>query len=469
MRLINNNFVSISIVGISAFLLISGTIDLDNLLNYANQTRPNYIVKDNTPINNPITDAGATLGRVLFYDKQMSLNGNIACASCHKQSHAFGDDAVLSIGFEGGQTGRHSMRLINARFETETRFFWDERANTLEAQTSMPIQDHVEMGFSGTNGQPSIDSLITRLMSLPYYAPLFQKAYGSIQITEDKIQRALGQFIRSIQSCDSKYDIGRAQTGNDQQPFANFTQQENQGKQLFLAPPPQGGAGCAGCHRPPEFDIDPASRNNGVIGVAGSPGTLDLNNTRAPSLRDLFNSNGELNGPLMHNGVFTTIEQALNHYNLVPQNPNNTNLDPRLQGPGGNLGLTIGEREAIAAFLKTLTGSDVYTNEKWSNPFDASGNITILPLPSAQLVPVSASWVNISPNPTTDFLIVQNESISNNGSMAIQIFSATGQLIHQISPASNHEKIDVSNWKKGIYFIEISASGKKMRKKFLKN
>jgi len=97
----------------------------------------------------------ATLGRVLFYDKQLSANGAIACASCHKQEFAFSDTAQQSVGLNGGLTGRHSMRLVNSRFADEVRFFWDERASSLEDQTTQPIQDHVEMGFSGENGNTS--------------------------------------------------------------------------------------------------------------------------------------------------------------------------------------------------------------------------------------------------------------------------------------------------------------------------
>ena len=113
MKSILPNFVAI--LGL-VFVLISGTVDLDNLFDYANQSIPNYINKDNTPANNAIDNKIATLGRVLFYDKKLSANNTIACASCHKQEKAFGDDATQSTGLSGGLTGRHSMRLINSRF-----------------------------------------------------------------------------------------------------------------------------------------------------------------------------------------------------------------------------------------------------------------------------------------------------------------------------------------------------------------
>jgi cytochrome c peroxidase len=362
-------------------------IDLDNLFNYADQDVPAYILKDNTGANQ-LTDAGATLGRVLFYDKNLSVDNSVACASCHQQEFAFSDTETRSQGMNG-LTGRHSMRLVNARFSDEVRFFWDERAMSLEDQTTRPIQDHAEMGFSGVNGDPGILDLIDKLEDIDYYQELFTFVYGDQQITEARLQEALSQFIRSIQSFDSKYDVGRAQANNDGAPFGNFTQQENQGKNLFLAPPVfapgssqrvGGGAGCAGCHRPPEFDIDPASRNNGVVGVAGSPGELDIISTRSPSLRDLVQLDGTSNGAFMHDASKSTLLDVINHYNTIIQVPGNTNLDPRLRpggpgpgGPGGGqpqqLQLTDQEKEAMVAFLQTLSGSDIYTNAKWSNPF----------------------------------------------------------------------------------------------------
>src|SRR5690606_28940623 len=179
----------------------------------------------------------ATLGRVLFYDNNLSVNNTIACASCHQQQFAFSDTARLSVGLDGGLTGRHSMRLVNARFSTEQKFFWNERAMSLEDQTTRPIQDHVEMGFSGQNGKPDLDSLIRKLEGIDYYERLFTLAFGTSEITEEKIQKALAQFIRSIQSFDSKFDAGRAMVNNDVVDFPNFTMQENMGKRLFLDPP----------------------------------------------------------------------------------------------------------------------------------------------------------------------------------------------------------------------------------------
>jgi cytochrome c peroxidase len=357
-------------------IAFGGNIDLTSLANYANQSVPNYIVKNNSG-SNTITDKGATLGRVLFYDKNLSSTNTISCASCHQQANAFSDAAVSSQGVNG-TTGRHSMRLVNNRFANETKFFWDERAINLETQTTMPIKDHGEMGFSGTNGDEDFSNLITKLSAIGYYKELFKFVYGTEEITESKMQIALAQFIKSIQSFDSKYDAGRALAANDGQPFTNFTAQENQGKNLFLSPPvfdatgnrTSGGLGCAGCHAAPEFDINPNSRNNGIIGSINGTG-IDITNTRAPSLRDLVKINGTTNGPMMHTGVITTLQAAIGHYGTITIAPGNTNLDPRLRpnGFGQQLHLTAPEVNSVIAFLRTLSGTDVYTNPKWSNPF----------------------------------------------------------------------------------------------------
>src|SRR3954470_14152013 len=262
---------------ISNLFADSGVLDLTALANYENQQRPAYITRNNTPANNPITDAAATLGRVLFYDERLSRTRTVSCSSCHQQAHAFGDEARISKGV-AGMTTRHAPRLINVRFASEFHFFWDERAPNLETLATQPIQSSVEMGFSGMNGDPSFADLIVSLSGIPEYRTLFTLAFGSPTIDETRLQRALAQFLRSIQSFDSKYDIGRATTP-DGQPFPNFTGDENLGKQIFTG-------FCAVCHRFPEFDINPGSLNNGVTSPDGGPG--DFNVTRSPSLRDMI-------------------------------------------------------------------------------------------------------------------------------------------------------------------------------------
>ncbi|GAB4248312.1 MAG: cytochrome c peroxidase [Saprospiraceae bacterium] len=346
-------------------------IDLENLDNYAN---PDYSVhydenilqNDNAPSINKVTDAGATLGRVLFYDVYLSLNNTVACASCHKQELGFTDDRKLSLGFLGGETGRHSMRLANANFYTGERMFWDKRALDIEDQSTMPIKDHVEMGFDDSAG--GIDSLLRKLSQLEYYPILFKEAFGTEIITENGIKMALAQFIRSMVSTGSKFDEGFAQAYNPappgrgiNQPFPNFTQEENMGKQLYFTPRPQGGAGCAGCHNGTTFALAANSQNNG----------LDADETiifKSPSLKNIA-----VTGPYMHDGRFATLEEVVEHYNSgIQMGPT---LDNRLQvqTPNGQqplrLNLSQPEKDALVAFLKTLTDEALLGDEKFSDPF----------------------------------------------------------------------------------------------------
>src|SRR2546423_310379 len=218
-----------------------GVIDFAALPNYANQQVPAYILKDNTPDENPISDFGATLGRVLFYDKRLSRNNTVSCASCHQQAHGFSDPSIASTGV-AGMTGRHAMRLSNEKFGNESHYFWDERVTFLENQITDPIRNAIEMGFSGAGGDPPFSDLIAKLAATQEYPVLFKLAFGSSTIYEEGIQDAVAQFIRSIQPFDSKYDAGRASVAVSN-PSPNFPASENNGKQLFLGPPSQGGAG----------------------------------------------------------------------------------------------------------------------------------------------------------------------------------------------------------------------------------
>ena len=375
----------------SVQLAFGSNLDLDQLENYANQPVPDYIgaPRDN---GNPVTDAGATLGRVLFYDVSLSIDDTVSCSSCHQQTRAFGDNMVVSQGVFGGVTGRHSMRLINSRFgngpvgngmdANAIAMFWDERALSAEDQATQPIRDHDEHGFSGFDGRPDFDDLIAKLESIPYYEELFRLAFLSPEITEEKIQLALAQFVKSIQSFDSKYDAGRAQVENELHDFPNFTSDENAGKRLFETDAAKGGVNCFLCHSSPEFVIDRADAgrgHNGIVEVADDPSSFDFTNIRAPVLRDIVGPDRQLNVPLMHNASITSLRQLIDHYNHipVPQNePERTNflatLDVILVPPGGtpqNFELTDTEKDQLAAFLRTLTGNAVYTDLKWSSPF----------------------------------------------------------------------------------------------------
>lgn len=339
--------------------------------NYANPTLPFYLASPqierqiNTPANNQVTDFGATLGRVLFYDKTLSKNRTVSCASCHKQQNAFSDFEILSKGFDGGLTRRNSMSLVNAKYYFNGKFFWDQRAATLEQQVLMPVQDLVEMGIT-------LDELVKRVQEQPYYRSLFTQAFGNSTVTSDLISKALAQFVRSIISYQSKYDQGRStfpplQALLPDTPFPNFTTQENRGKAIFLAPI----GGCIPCHGSETF-IAPDVKNNGLDATITDPGYGAVSNI--PATRGLFKvtslRNVELTAPYMHDGRFSTLEQVVEHYNSgVKAHPN---LAFELRSPNGQprlMNLSVDDKAALVAFLKTLTDTNVTMDVKYSNPF----------------------------------------------------------------------------------------------------
>jgi cytochrome c peroxidase len=305
---------------------------------YAGTVYPQHILtdllkNDNTPPDNAITNDGATLGRVLFYDKQLSKNNTISCSSCHKQDQSFDDNETLSKGFQGGLTTRNSMTLLNLRFYKSGKMFWDERAATLEQQVLQPIQNTTEMGLS-------ITELETRLSTLDYYPSLFQKAFGSSRIDSNSIAKALAQFLRSMVTYQSKYD--RVKQG-----LEPFTAEEQQGEQLFLT---AGAQTCAGCHAPPMFlTSQPAAAF--ALRDAADRGINNQDRFKSGSLRNIG-----IRTRLFHNGTVVNLQTMLGiTANGTPPIPNHT-VAPQ-------------DAQKILLFLQTLTDQTVLTETKFTDPF----------------------------------------------------------------------------------------------------
>jgi cytochrome c peroxidase len=329
--------------------------------NYANVELPAHITQarsiDNTPADNPITDHGATLGRVLFYDTRLSANGKTACGSCHVQQHAFSDPKPLSTGFHGALTDRRSMPLVNLRYYGRARFFWDERAGNLEEMVLLPIQNRIEMG----QDLKTVAALLGRDATS---AQLFERAFGDQRVTEDRIGRALAQFVRSMVSYQSRYDEGRARAPSAHDDFTNFTLQENRGKALFMR-------NCTSCHMQDgnEHFFVPTPANTGLRGAEpsadGGVGDVtlraaDLGSFKSPSLRNVA-----VTAPYGHDGRFATLDTLIDHYSEV-------RLSDSSHGymiPAEPLLFTKSEKAAIIAFLKTLTDETFLTDPKFSNPF----------------------------------------------------------------------------------------------------
>lgn len=329
--------------------------------NYSQIDLPDYFSSgvltffESVPSSNPTTDAGATLGRVLFYDTQLSADGSVSCGSCHQQANAFAAGTAFSEGIGGATTVRNSMALFNLRYSR--RFFWDRRVNGLEAQVLIPIEHPDEQALD-------LDLAVERISSISYYPELFEMAFGDAEVTSDRISRALSQFIRSMLSYRSKYDSGLA---ND---FADFTEEELTGKDLFF----NGETRCNQCHMTALF-YTPGSMNNGLenpysdLGVGAISGnSADNGKFKVVTLRNLG-----FTAPYMHDGRFSTLEEVVNHYNgNIVQQPN---LDDRLTvgfvigGTPIDPGLSEEEVSALVSFLRTLDDSYFVSDEKYADPF----------------------------------------------------------------------------------------------------
>jgi cytochrome c peroxidase len=329
---------------------------------YANVELPAHFAQpgrkdDNTPPDNPLSDDGGTLGRVLFYDKRLSANNTTSCASCHVQAHAFADSKPSSKGLHGALTDRRAMPLVNVRYYQRARFFWDERAGNLEEMVLLPVQSRIEMG-------EDLSRVVHMLAHDAGYPTLFARAFGDRQITEQRIGKALAQFVRSIVSYQSQYDEGRARAQSAQDDFDNFTLVENRGKALFMR-------NCGTCHMKDgnEHFFVPTPANTGLRGndpkADGGVGDVtlraaDLGSFKSPSLRNV-----EVTAPYGHDGRFATLDALIDHYS------DNAILDPNVgyMIPVGPLKFTASEKAALIAFLKTLTDRTFLSDPRYSSPF----------------------------------------------------------------------------------------------------
>jgi len=299
---------------------------------------------------NPTTDAGAALGRVLFYDRRLSANDAVSCGSCHDQSAGFGDTARLSRGHKGQDTRRHSMALANVRFATGGGFFWDQRAKTLEQQVLMPIQDPIEMGMA-------LPDLERKLNVIPYYPALYAAAFGSPEITIERTARALAQFLRTLVTTDSPFD--RAFTSpNVAADLTHLTELERAGSIVFRR------SGCTVCHFS-STQIVASAMNSGLDAEPADTGA-GRGSFRAPSLRNVA-----VRAPYMHDGRFKTLDEVIDFYSSgVKANPH---LDVRLRNRATQeprrLELSADDRAALKAFLHTLTDSTFLSAPEFSDPF----------------------------------------------------------------------------------------------------
>lgn len=314
------------------------------------------------PANNPLTKEGIALGRKLFYDPILSADSTQSCASCHNIDYAFTDNGKkFSVGIDGVPGNRNSMALINLGWTN--RLFWDGRSEGLEAQALEPITNPVEM-------HNTWEEAVCDLMKVEQYRIDFYKAFGVKEITPTEVTKALAQFERTLISGTSKFDLASTPgTG------VFFTEQEDLGFQLFYS---ETGGDCFHCHGDgARFFTDNLFHNNGLDNVPQGGQFADKGLgavTGRPEDNGLFRTttlrNIALTAPYMHDGRFATLDEVLDHYSdHIKPSPT---LDILMITDFGGIGkqLTPDEKQALIAFLHTLTDTAFVNNPAFKNPFD---------------------------------------------------------------------------------------------------
>jgi cytochrome c peroxidase len=312
------------------------------------------------------------LGRVLFYDKQLSVNNSVSCGSCHKQASGFADNVALSRGFDNQLTVRNSMPIQNLgfsnfvgggikegdRFFPSTKLFWDGRETNLNNMVLRPIINHIEMGIADT------EALAAKLSKVDYYKPLFKKAFGSEEVNPQKISTAITFFVQSINSTNSKFDKSKNSA-------AQLSALELTGKNLFFTI-----YDCNTCHQvetPNGYEVfgggfaniglDDTYADDGLSKVTGKQ--TDAGKFKIPSLRNVA-----FTAPYMHDGRFSTLDEVMEHYSSeIASHPN---LDSRLRDANGladQKNISESDKKAIIAFLNTLSDVHVLTDPKFASPF----------------------------------------------------------------------------------------------------
>lgn len=313
------------------------------------------------PADNALTGQKVLLGRMLFYETQLSKDGSQACASCHLQGDGFSDPERFSLGVEGLRGRRQAMSVFNLAWHSNA-FFWDGRAELLRDQALKPIEDPLEMN-------ETLENVIAKLSASKQYTDQFIRAFDSPEVTAEKMALALEQFMLSVVSVDSKYD--RWLAGE-----AELTASEERGRELFFAEynpffPEFSGADCQHCHSGKNFEND-QYMNNGLDADADFTDlgreevTLDPADRakfKVPSLRNVA-----LTAPYMHDGRFQTLEEVIDHYNEgIKQS---STVDPTVENTRETgLFLTAQDKEDLINFLKTLTDEGLATNPAYQSPF----------------------------------------------------------------------------------------------------
>lgn len=303
----------------------------------------------------------AMLGRVLFYDKHLSVNNAISCGNCHKQEWSFSDNVDFSTGYNGLKTKRNTLPLIDVGafgelfLQGRGTLLWDGRESDVNKVVLRPVGNHIEMGIE------DMDALAVKIANLPYYKKLFLKAYGDSQVTVSRLGESLGLFVKSIIVKNAKLDDAK-------RGLVQLSPMEVEGEKLFKTK-----YQCGECHgrfaegyNGAEFnniglDITPKDMGRYVITQQDS----DMGKFRLPNLDNI-----KFTAPYMHDGRFKTLDEVLDFYSTGIQP--SAKLDHRLRDKNGNpvrMNITPQERQAIIAYLEARSDYTILTNPAYSNPF----------------------------------------------------------------------------------------------------
>jgi cytochrome c peroxidase len=334
------------------------------------------------PIDNPMSTAKVELGRYIFYDKRLSVNGKSSCATCHQQELAFTDGLPAAVGATGEKHPRSAISLVNIAYSAV--FTWSNpQITTLEQQALVPMfgEHPLELGLQ--NG----DGFLSMLKSNPKYRELFEHAFpeDSDRFTTVNGAKAIASFERSIISARSPYD--RYHYGGDD---TAVTESTKRGEILFFSQQ----LSCFRCHGGFNFSGDSVSERHAVTelefhntGLYNLPGALsypapnlgifeftkdpkDVGKFKAPTLRNIA-----LTAPYMHDGSIATLDGVLSHYaaggRTIGAGPhagdghNNPNKDPLIAG----FNLSDRQRSDLIEFLKSLTDQAVLHDGRFANPW----------------------------------------------------------------------------------------------------
>ena len=323
---------------------------------------PSHFPAMQIPEDNPMTIEGVELGRFLFYEVKLSGDNTMSCASCHAPASAFSDPNQFSLGIDGIPGNRNSMALINLGWQTS--FFWDGRSKTLEDQILEPVPNPIEMHQEWKDA-------VAKLNADVKYRNRFFKAFGEEGIDSTKVAKAIAQFLRTMISGSSKYDVmykyenSYPLSTSDQTILATITVEEWAGYDLFKS---LSGADCFHCHNGPLMQVQKFS-NNGLdgtfadLGRGGITGNANDNGKfKVPTLRNIA-----LSAPYMHDGRFTTLDEVIEHYSSGVQQ--SSTIDPLIEYAfQGGVQLNASEKQLLKKFLETLTDYNFINNPDFQDP-----------------------------------------------------------------------------------------------------